>query len=58
VSGFRGTAKDAVPAVSVVGDVVTARLVAEQTNGSVKTFQGTYTVQNGEIIQFDVRQVS
>jgi hypothetical protein len=58
VSGFRGTAKDAVPTISVAGDVVTARLVADQTNGSVKTFQGTYTVQNGEIIQFDVRQVS
>jgi hypothetical protein len=38
--------------------VVTARLLAYQTDGTVKTYQGTYTVQNGEISQSNVQQVS
>jgi eukaryotic-like serine/threonine-protein kinase len=58
VSGFGGTAKDTVTILSVAGDVVTARLVAYQTDGTVKTYQGTYTVQNGEISQSNVQQVS
>ena len=58
VSGFSGTAKDTVTVLSVAGDVVTARLLAYQTDGTVKTYQGTYTVQNGEISQSNVRQVS
>ncbi|HET7014088.1 MAG TPA: hypothetical protein VFI65_09260 [Streptosporangiaceae bacterium] len=33
--------------VSVDGDVVTADLVAQQTDGTVKTFEGTYTVEDG-----------
>jgi Helix-turn-helix domain len=58
VSGFSGTAKDGLTIVSVSGDVVTARLIAQQTNGTVDTYQGTYTVQHGAIIGFDVAQVS
>jgi hypothetical protein len=58
VSGFNGTAKDTVTILSVAGDVVTARLLAYQTDGTVKTYQGTYTVQNGEISQSNVQQVS
>jgi Helix-turn-helix domain len=57
VSGFNGTAKDKLTIVSVSGDVVTARLSARQTDGTVKTYQGTYTVHHGVITGFDVLQV-
>lgn len=57
VSGFSGTAKDTLTIVSVSGDVVTARLNAQQTDGTVDTYQGTYTVHHGVIIGFDVVQV-
>ena len=58
VSGFTGTAHDGVTVQSVSGNVVTAQVAAEQANGTVKTYQGTYTVAAGVITQFDVRQVS
>jgi cytoskeletal protein RodZ len=58
VSGFSTTATDTVTIVSVSGDVVTARLTAVQTDGTVDTYQGTYTVQHGVIVGFDVVQVS
>jgi cytoskeletal protein RodZ len=57
VSGFTGTAKDKLSIVSVSGDVVTARLSAWQTDGTVDIYQGTYTVHHGVIIGFDVVQV-
>ena len=56
VGGFTGTAHDTLTIVSVVGDVVTARLSAQQTDGSVDTYQGTYTVHHGVIVGFDVVQ--
>ena len=43
--------------LSVSGKVVTARLAAQQTDGTVKTYQGTYMVSNGVIVGFNVRQV-
>jgi tRNA A-37 threonylcarbamoyl transferase component Bud32 len=58
VTGFSTTAHDTVTIQSVSGDVVTARLVAEQTDGTVKTYQGSYTVEGGVITQFRVRQIS
>jgi hypothetical protein len=58
VSGFTGTATDTLTIVSVSGDVVTARLDAQQTDGTVQTYQGTYTVHHGVIVGFDVVQVS
>ena len=57
-AGYAGTMHDTVTILSVNGNVVTARLVATQTNGTVKTFQGTYTVTNGVISGSDVHQVS
>jgi serine/threonine protein kinase len=57
VNGFGTTAKDTVTIVSVSGSVVTARITAVQTDGTVKTYQGTYTVNKGVITQFNVRQV-
>jgi hypothetical protein len=58
VSGLTTTANDAVTILSVSGNVVTARLTAQQTDGTVKTYQGTYTVSKGVIVGFSVRQVS
>ena len=57
VSGFTGTAKDRLTIVSVSGNVVTARLSAQQSDGTVDTYQGTYTVHHGVITGFDVVQV-
>jgi hypothetical protein len=58
VTGFSTTAHDTVTIQSVSGDVVTAQLVAQQTDGTVKTYQGSYTVEGGVITRFRVRQVS
>jgi hypothetical protein len=58
VSGFAGTAHDTVTIQSVSGDVVTAQLAAQQTDGTVKTYRGSYTVKGGVIAQFNVQQLS
>ena len=58
VTGFADTRLDVVTIDGVTGDVVTARLRAVQTDGTVKIFQGTYTVANGVISNSDVHQVS
>ena len=57
-AGFAGTAHDAVRILRTNGDVVTASLVATQTDGTVKTYRGTYTVTNGTISTTDVQQTS
>jgi serine/threonine protein kinase len=57
VQGFSGTARDDARILAVAGHVVTARITAVQTDGTVKTYQGTYTVRNGAIVGFDVRQL-
>ena len=57
IRGFSTTARDTLTILSVSGDVVTARLTAQQTDGTVNTYQGTYTVERGVIIGFDVLQV-
>ncbi len=54
--GFTGTQHDALTITGVTGDVVSFDLTADQTDGSVKTYQGTYTVQNGQIVGSNVRQ--
>jgi hypothetical protein len=48
-SGFNDTARDKVTVVRVAGSVVTVRLAATQTDGSVQHYRGTYTVVNGVI---------
>jgi serine/threonine protein kinase len=58
VHGFAGTKTDAVTILSTVGNVVTARLAATQTNGTVKNYQGTYTVAGGVITSSKVFPVS
>jgi hypothetical protein len=57
VSGFGTTARDTLTILSVSADVVTARLTAQQTDGTVNTYQGTYTVDHGVIVGADVVQV-
>ena len=57
-TGFHQTASDTVTILSVNGNVVTARLTARQKNGTVRVFQGTYTVEGGVITQFDIQQIS
>jgi serine/threonine protein kinase len=56
-NGFKGTAKDKVTVVSVAGGVVTVKLAAVQTDGSVKHFAGTYTVAYGVITQSQIQSV-
>jgi hypothetical protein len=62
VSGFKTTSMVSVQVLDVSGDagtgVVTARLNTLETDGSTKVFEGTYTVKNGVITEFNVRQVS
>ena len=57
VNGFGTTAKDTVTIVSVSGQVVTARITAVQTDGTIKVYQGTYTVIHSVITQFNVQRV-
>jgi hypothetical protein len=57
VAGFSDTRHDAVRIVSVSGDVVTVELDALQTNGTVKVFEGTYTVVNGVISESNIQPV-
>ena len=55
-AGFADTQQDAVTVESVSGDVVTATLAAENDDGTVQNFSGTYTVTNGVITDFSVQQ--
>ena len=57
-AGFAGTQHDSLTITGVNGDVVSFDLKAHQSDGSVKTYQGTYTIQNGQIVGSDVRQIS
>jgi len=55
-NGFAGTQHDNLTITEVTGNVVHFNLTADQTDGSVKTYQGTYTVQNGQIVDSNVTQ--
>lgn len=57
VSGFEGTARDSVQIVDVNGGTVTVNLDAEQTDGSVRSFAGSYTVANGVITSASIQAV-
>jgi len=58
VQGFSTTERDSLTILSVSGNVVQARVAALQTNGTVRVYQGNYTVHRGVITGFDIRQVS
>ena len=49
VSGYATTERDTVTVVSVTGDEVQVALDALQTDGTTKSFDATYTVQDGVI---------
>lgn len=57
-AGFADTARDTVRIVGVSGDVVTVTLEAEQRDGAVRTFAGTYTVRGGVIVAADIQAVA
>ncbi|MFE9428529.1 hypothetical protein ACFYNO_36920 [Kitasatospora sp. NPDC006697] len=57
VAGFATTAGIALGTVSSFGsDQVRAVLYATQTDGTVKTFEGTYTVANGVLVGASIQQ--
>ena len=56
--GFTGTQRDNLTITGVSGDLVSFDLTASQTDGTVKTYTGTYTVRNGEIVVANVRQTN
>jgi serine/threonine protein kinase len=49
VAGYRTTAHDALTSVHVHGNIVTVRLKARHTNGTVRTYRIAYTVRDGVI---------
>jgi hypothetical protein len=53
-TGYAGTLHDTLTITGVAGDVVSFDLTADQANGTVKSYSGTYTVQNGEIVAANV----
>jgi len=55
-NGFAGTQHDNLTITGVSGEVVSFDLTADQTDGSVKYYSGTYTVRGGKIVQSNVRQ--
>jgi hypothetical protein len=56
--GFTGTQHVYLTITGVSGDLVRFDLQADQTDGTVKTYTGTYTVRNGKIALASVRQTS
>ena len=56
--GFTGTQHVYLTITGVSGELVRFDLQADQTDGTVKTYTGTYTVRNGEIALASVRQTS
>jgi hypothetical protein len=57
-AGYAGTSHDTVTITGVSGDTVSIDLVADQTDGSTKTFTGSYVVQNGVITESSIQQTS
>lgn len=57
VDGLAGTERDTVRILGVAGDTVRAELEALQSDGSLKVFEGTYTVRSGVITAAEVREV-
>jgi eukaryotic-like serine/threonine-protein kinase len=49
VAGYHSTAHDVLASIHVHGNVVTVRLKAHHTDGTVRTFRISYTVENGVI---------
>jgi eukaryotic-like serine/threonine-protein kinase len=56
--GFSSTSHDIVTVDSVAGDTVAVTIVAQQTDGSSQTYQGSYVVGNGVIQSASVQASS
>lgn len=56
-AGFADTAHAALTITGVDGDTVTVKLVATHSDGSTHTYQGTYTIRGGRIVEGHLRQV-
>jgi len=54
--GFTGTKYDYMTITGVTGDNVSINLTANQTDGSVKTYEGTYKVRHGRIVDASIKQ--
>jgi hypothetical protein len=54
--GFSTTSRDVLTVDSVVGDTVTVTVLAQHTDGSSQTFQGSYVIRNGMIDSASVQQ--
>jgi hypothetical protein len=54
--GFTGTRYDNLTITGVTGETVSINLTADQTDGSVKTYEGTYTVRHGKIVDATIKQ--
>jgi len=57
VAGYRTTAHDALTSIHVHGNVVTVRLRARHTNGTVRTYRISYTVQDGVITRAHTKRL-
>ncbi|MEU6852964.1 excalibur calcium-binding domain-containing protein [Actinacidiphila alni] len=58
VSGFSDTTADIVTVLAATPTTVTLHLDALQSNGTTKSFEGTYTVSNGTITRAGVHAVA
>jgi Protein kinase domain len=54
--GFSDTSRDVLMVDSVAGDTVTVTVLAEHTDGSSQTFQGSYVVSDGVIDSASIQQ--
>ncbi|MCM1973546.1 excalibur calcium-binding domain-containing protein [Streptomyces sp. G1] len=57
VDGFATTAYDSLHILRTTGDTVLVRLEAVQTDGTLRIFEGTYTVRGGTIVGANVHEV-
>ncbi len=58
VKGFAETAHDTLTVLNVDGSNVTVKLVASERGGRRSVFQGTYSVEHGQIAEAHIRRVS
>ena len=56
--GFIGTEHVDLTILGTAGDQVSVRFTSTHTDGTVQTFQGTYTVQDGTIVDSAIQQTS
>lgn len=55
---FAGTAYDTLTVTGTQGDTVSIHLDAAQSDGSVKSYEGTYTARNGVLVGASIHQVN